>query len=325
MALTIEKYSSVNKRKWDAFLAGSKNGTFLFYRDYMEYHSDRFVDHSLMFYDNGALFAILPANIVSGKLVSHAGLTYGGIIVDHTMRVSRSLEVFCALGKYLRTQNIGEFVYKSIPHIYHKRPAEEDLYALFIKGFTLAKREPSAAIDIQNYGLPGKKSNGCKRALAAGMLCREVKSSDNLMGIVNATLQAKYKVSAVHTVNEIDLLRSRFPQNIVFIETCVGTQIVGGAILYVSDRVVHAQYLTSTLQGKQHRCMDFTVGWIIDRYRATHKWFDFGISTEQGGRYLNASLMSQKEEFGAFAIVYDTYSINTSALNVGDNDNISLP
>ena len=78
MPIDVIKYNSNMKAEWDAFVETSKNGTFLFMRNYMEYHSDRFADHSLMFYCNNRLLAVLPANIRESEktLVSHGGLTY---------------------------------------------------------------------------------------------------------------------------------------------------------------------------------------------------------------------------------------------------------
>lgn len=53
--MKIEIYKSGLKAEWDGFVRNSKNGTFLFYRDFIEYHGDRFGDYSLMFYDGGSL------------------------------------------------------------------------------------------------------------------------------------------------------------------------------------------------------------------------------------------------------------------------------
>lgn len=61
------------------FIATATNATFLHNRDYMEYHSDRFEDFSLMAYDNHShLIGVLPANRTNNELWSHQGLTYGG-------------------------------------------------------------------------------------------------------------------------------------------------------------------------------------------------------------------------------------------------------
>ncbi len=48
----------------------------------MDYHSDRFNDHSLVFTRKNRLIGLLPANIKDEALYSHGGLTFGGIISD---------------------------------------------------------------------------------------------------------------------------------------------------------------------------------------------------------------------------------------------------
>ena len=78
ISMEIKNYSAERKKEWDNFLETSKSPVFLFKRDYMEYHRDRFKDKSLMFYDDGKLIAILPANVDKKEIVSHGGLTFGG-------------------------------------------------------------------------------------------------------------------------------------------------------------------------------------------------------------------------------------------------------
>ena len=79
----VVRYTPEKTDEWNTFTARSRNGTFLFDRRYMDYHSARYHDHSLMIYDRGRLVALFPANeTVDGRLISHEGLTYGGLIVD---------------------------------------------------------------------------------------------------------------------------------------------------------------------------------------------------------------------------------------------------
>ena len=130
-SITIENYSSDLKVQWNEFVSKAKNGLFLFSRDYMDYHSDRYVDNSLMFMRDGKLVAVMPANIDNGILFSHAGLTFGGIISDVSVKTSDMLKIFHALIRYCKNLAIKEIVYKAIPYIYHSVPADEDLYALF--------------------------------------------------------------------------------------------------------------------------------------------------------------------------------------------------
>ncbi|MEM2995168.1 MAG: GNAT family N-acetyltransferase, partial [Candidatus Bathyarchaeia archaeon] len=84
--IKIVKYNEKHRMAWDDFIKNSKNGVFLFYRDYMEYHADRFTDFSLMFFDNNRLIAVMPANVKDDILFSHGGLTFGGIVTDRKMK-----------------------------------------------------------------------------------------------------------------------------------------------------------------------------------------------------------------------------------------------
>ena len=49
----IIKYTPEYRQQWDAYVAKARNATFLFYRNYMDYHSDRFKDYSLLFFKIG--------------------------------------------------------------------------------------------------------------------------------------------------------------------------------------------------------------------------------------------------------------------------------
>ena len=63
----IETYKDNYKADWNNFVDSSKNSTFLFNRDFMDYHSDRFEDFSLMVYEKSELIALLPLNIIEDK------------------------------------------------------------------------------------------------------------------------------------------------------------------------------------------------------------------------------------------------------------------
>ena len=145
--LEIRRYTSTMADEWNQFVATSKNGTFLFDRRYMDYHSDRFPDHSLVFYRKGRLYALLPATLQPTGLISHAGLTYGGLITDYRATAADVCELFILLNDYLRQEGIGHVVYRPTPHIYHRLPAEEDLYALTqVCHARLTARDISSAI-----------------------------------------------------------------------------------------------------------------------------------------------------------------------------------
>ena len=127
----IVRYTPDKAVEWNAFVAQSKNGTFLFDRGYMDYHADRFKDFSLMVYKDGNLYALLPANIKGDILTCHGGLTYGPLVMNRKCSAKGIQESFIVINLYLRASHVSRVIYKAIPWIYHQLPAEEDLYAKF--------------------------------------------------------------------------------------------------------------------------------------------------------------------------------------------------
>ena len=144
----LKPYQTSDKKLWDTFIDESKNGVFLFKRDYMDYHSDRFKDQSLVILNNkDELIACFPANIDGDVIYSHQGLTYGGIIQSKKLKMLDVLEIFKQIIAFYK-KHIKKIVYKSIPHIYHNYPSEEDSYALFRYNAKLIRRDISSTINL---------------------------------------------------------------------------------------------------------------------------------------------------------------------------------
>lgn len=309
--ICVVRYEVKHKPLWDDFILKSKNGVFLFYRNYMDYHADRFADHSLLFFDDNKMVAVMPANATGSEFVSHGGLTFGGIISDYRMRTPLMLEIFAALKEYLIAQGFKELIYKAIPHIYHELPAEEDLYALFIHNAKLFRRDVSSTIYMQervSYSKGRKWS--VKKSKAAGLDVRRSYDFKTFMAIEEDNLRRKYGVNPTHTADEIQLLASRFPENIKLFTVHMDDIMVAGVIVYESKNVAHAQYISSNDRGEEVGGLDIILDFLINEYYLEKKYFDFGISTEKSGRYLNVGLIQNKESFGARATVYDFYEID---------------
>src|SRR5208282_4881811 len=123
--ISVVAYTPQRKSEWDAFVRRAKNGLFLFLRDYMDYHSDRFTDGSLMFYKEDRLLALLPANLHGDVLASHGGLTFGGVLCDHAMTVTDMLDVFAQITEHARKRRLKSVLYKAIPYPFSRMPAQE--------------------------------------------------------------------------------------------------------------------------------------------------------------------------------------------------------
>ena len=295
--------------EWNQFASASKNGTFLFDRRFMDYHSDRFSDHSLMCYREGRLYALLPANEKGDTLVSHGGLTYGGLVTDSRCSAKGVLDTFTAINDYLRRQAIRHVVYKAIPWIYHQLPAEEDLYALTaVCHARLTIRDISSAIiGTRRLKFTESRRSGLRKALKAGLRICESDDVDAFWHILNDNLTQKYAVRPVHSADELRLLQSRFPENIKLWLVYDGDKPVGGTLLFLTPQVLHTQYISATPYGKQHGALDLLFDHLINNVYAHYPYIDFGKSTVSDSADLNEQLIFQKEGFGARAVCYDTY------------------
>jgi hypothetical protein len=279
-------------------------------RDHMEYHSDRFVDHSVMFFDESRLVAVMPANADANTLHSHAGLTFGGIVSDRRMSMVTMLELFDTLLAYLRNRRIVRLIYKRVPHIYHGLPADEDLYALYRHQAKLTRRDVSSTIWMSERPRTTKgRRSSAKRASTQGLEVRESHDFEQFMSIAKDQLFRRHRLVPTHTGEEIRTLAARFPDNIKLFGVYGGADLMGGVIIYASRRVAHVQYMTASDDGRKLGVVDRVLDVLLNDTYADVPYFDFGISTEDGGRYLNAGLTAYKESYGARTIAYDAYEL----------------
>lgn len=308
--IEVIQYNSDYKSLWNNYISKSKNGTFLFYRDYMEYHSNRFKDNSLMFFEGDRLIAVMPANIYGNVLYSHAGLTYGGIISDQNMTISKMLGIFPVLMKYCSSSGIKKVIYKAIPHIYHIFPAEEDLYAIFRYEGTLIRRDVSSTIYLKKRIKFSKNRRRCvRKAEKSNLIFKQTDDFNTYWTILTKYLEQRHSKRPVHTIEEISYLHEKFPENIKLFCSFKNEDMLAGIVIYESSQVAHAQYMICTEIGNKIGALDFLIENLIDYYCETKRYFDFGISTEKEGLYLNEGLSFFKEGFGARTVVYDHYEI----------------
>jgi len=304
----IRRYTHEQEPEWNDFVKRSKNGTFLLDRNYMDYHADRFADNSYMVYRRDKLYALLPGNVADGIFYSHQGLTYGGLIMSEKTVAADVVQIFKLLNGLLKADGLKKVIYKPIPWIYHRQPSEEDLYAIVEVCGAVMSRGLSSAISRQQQNKWYRiRECGAKQAKQAGVIVEESEDYALFWQILSDNLNERYGLNPVHTLEEIELLHRRFPDHIRLIVARVGEEVLGGTVLYVSNSVVHTQYIAASPKGKQLHVLDLLFEVVIRNALTTHAYFDFGISTEKHGTYLNENLIYQKEGFGGRGICYDWY------------------
>ena len=309
--IQIKKYIAAEKQNWDLFNAHAKNSTFLFYRDYLEYHAERFKDQSLLFYHKGKLLGLLPLHWQGDTVSSHNGLTFGGIICGFRMKTPLMAEIFVALLDYLNKENFKRFIYKPVPVIYHQVPAQEDLYALYLNKATLQHRTISSALVLnkpKNYS--ELRLRLLKKVMKSAFRIEESNKYTEFMQIVAEVLWHKHGIWPAHTATEISYLASKFSRNIKLYVVYSQEEMLGGTLVYLNSEVVHLQYIAFNQKGKQLHALDLVVDFLIKKYQVEKTYLNFGVSHGQDIYDLNLGLIFNKESYGAGPIIQDTYLIN---------------
>jgi hypothetical protein len=304
---TVKPYTPSDATAWDSVVERSRNGNFLHRRRYMDYHAERFLDQSLLIERDGEIEAVFPANRQGDEIVSHGGLTYAGLIATDALRAESTLDVFQALGNHYRTHGAERIVYKAVPHVFHRFPAEEDLYALHRLGARLKRRDISSVISLREpFHFNECRRRSIKKARNAGV---RVQLSDDVMAfhaLLTETLR-RHDAVPTHSLQELQLLHDRFPRNILLHEARRRDALQAGALVYDFGNVVHTQYLASSEDGRRTGALSLLLSELINSTYADRHYFSFGISSEEEGRQLNGGLIAQKESFGARAITHDHY------------------
>lgn len=305
----IRRYSVDDKRLWDEFVDAARNSTFLFRRDYMDYHADRFADFSLLFYSDGRLRALLPAHKSGTMLCSHNGLTYGGLIVNEETTAADVCDMFSLLNCYLRQEGFVKVVYKPVPWIYHTMPSDEDLYAIYYKcGARLSSRRISSAVALPQESRWRKGHRlQLQRAKREGVTVKSDAPLAEFWPLLEENLMIRHSAKPVHSLEEMSLLKEKFPCNICQYSAYKDGKLIGGVTLYISRRVIHCQYIATNPLGRKLGALETIFCDIIQNDNGHHAYLDFGTSNEAGGSILNLGLIANKEGYGARGVVYDTY------------------
>lgn len=279
----------------------------------MDYHSHRFKDYSLMVYKNKSLIAQLPANIKDDALYSHQGLTYGGLVLSNNIKLSDVIEAFGTLLKFLDNNYIKTLYLKQIPDIYCSYPSAEIDYIMFKTQADLYKSDVLSVISHAEDGLKFSKDRkeGIKRGIKNNLSVIEEDDFQPFWNdILVPNLEKKHKVKPVHSLDEITLLKKKFPNNIKLYNVYKDDNLVAGTVIFDTENVAHSQYISGNEDKNKLGSLDFLHDYLLNNIYKSKPYFDFGISHEKDGR-INKGLLYWKEGFGARSVIQNFYSINT--------------
>ena len=299
---------------WDELVERAPMATFLHSRRFLSYHGDRFEDASLLLFDEqDRLRAALPAALdpeLADTVVSHPGATYGGLVHDGSVNGDRTRDALAQVREHYAAQGLERLRYDAVPHIYHRSPSQDDIWALAELGATLVRSDLSCAIDLANRREPSeRRRRSIRRARERGVTVSE--GTDGLAAfwpVLESTLERRHAARPVHTLAEIEELRSRFPQRILPLVATLDSEPCAGAVLFVTHTTVHTQYLAATEAGMDASALDAVIEHGVELAAARGaRWFDFGISPGEDRRGVLAGLYRYKAEFGGGGVVHERY------------------
>ncbi len=311
---TVRLYQKNDYENWNAFIGQAKNATFLFHRDFMEYHKDRFEDYSLIVLDGEKWVAILPANVVGNEVFSHQGLTYGGLVYNEKVKLTAVIKIFKTILSFLTDSKIEKLQVKLLPSIYNQKPAEELNYALFLAKAQLLRRDSLSVVDLsKDNNLSKLRKRSIQKGLSNGFTIKEVDDFEGFWNeILIPNLEKKHQTKPVHTLEEITKLKALFPKNIRQFNIYDKGEIIAGTTIFESEIVAHSQYISGKEDKNELGGLDLLFQHLISEIFKKKRFFDFGISNENQGKKLNNGLSYWKESFGASTIVHDFYEVETA-------------
>ncbi len=311
--IEVKRYNGKCASEWDAFFANSKNGTFILQRGFVDYHQDRFSDHSLMIYQDQKLRAVVPAHEKDEVLYAHQGLTYGGFVWHKKIKFTQAFDCFKAALVYAHAQGMNTMNLKEIPRIYAQVPSDELDYFLNLAQAKCIKKDVALVIDYDNaLGFEKNRREGLNRARRHEL---KVVCDDNFEGfwdtILIPQLSEKHGAKPVHSLEEIKLLASRFPESIKQVSVYHKEKLVAGTTVFLTPTVVHPQYVMGDSDKNKLGSIDLAYDFIIKEFARGRRYFDFNTSSENNGALLNSGLLFWKQTCGARCITVSQYEIET--------------
>ena len=318
---SVRLYQKSDFTLWNSFLEIAKNATFLFHRDFMEYHSDRFEDYSMLVFENNKLVAVVPANRIEKTVFSHQGLTYGGLVVTKKCKLIEFISVFSEVLKFLNSNQISNFQVKPLPKFYSDIFSDEIEYCLYVLNAKLTQRNINSVIDLKkDFFISKSRKESIRRGLNNNLEIREELNFDLFWNeILEPNLIKKHNVKPVHSAKEMELLQLNFPNNIKHFNIYDSGKIVAGTTVFIAGKVIHPQYISGNKDKNFLGSLDYLYHHLITVVYKNYDFFDFANSNEQFGKKLNKGLLFWKESFGAKTVVQNFYEVETKNYNLLEN------
>ncbi|MDG4714480.1 GNAT family N-acetyltransferase [Winogradskyella marincola] len=279
----------------------------------MDYHNDRFQDFSLMIYKDEKLIALMPANKVDDCVYSHQGLTYGGFIYKSDLKSEDVINLLKAVLNYLLDNKIKTLELKELPIVFLENQTNNPLaYLCFKLKAQLVRVDMHSVVDLKFKAYNRSRKNGYKRGQKNNLVVKEVNDFEDFWNkILIPNLDNKHDVKPVHSLEEIQLLKTKFPNKIRQFNVYHNNIIVAGTTIFETKHVAHSQYISGNTDKNTLGSLDFLHHHLLEDVFASKSYFNFGISNLNQGQNINQGLLYWKEGFGSHSITQSFYKFDT--------------
>ena len=279
----------------------------------MDYHRDRFEDHSLMIFKNEALVALLPTHLLNKSLVSHNGLTYGGLIVDNNFDQSDIKLLFDSVFSYCKLNGFKQLILKTMPNFYQNKSQEKiEGYLKQICEAKLDKKRVLAIDYSQPLTIHKTKLKHFRKHQATDFIIKKENTFKLFWNkVLIPLLKEKHNTKPVHSLGEIELLNSQFPKEIVQYNVYCQDKILAGITIFDKGNIVKSQYGAATKLGKKTRALEYLFLNLIFKFKQEEKTF-FSMGTVIDKSFpegYNTGLYKQKKELGCSDYTQNCYNL----------------
>lgn len=306
---TVIRYTESHKSLWNEFLSKSNTPLLLFDRNFLEYHQNRFTDHSLLFFDKAKLIALLPANQDKETLYSHQGLTFGGLITAMTAKYPIKEKIIANLINYCKENYFNSLLIKQLPQFLQQKPDESESFIWKSYGGQTHLLDLNAVINFSQFSpkndWQNRKYRNSNKAEKNNITITESVDYQGFWEILSKNLHIKFGLKPVHSLEEISYLQSIFPTKIKLYVALQETEILAGTVLFDYGNTLHAQYIAANEKGKELGAIDLLFSTILTTYSTHYQYFSFGVSNTRKGYEINQGLLEWKQGWGAMVRVHE--------------------
>ena len=307
--LSLKHWGDLTTERWDNAVDESVSPLFFFKRAYISYHGDELSEISTAYEINGHLVALFPVSVHENNAVSFGGLTFGGLLYNRNLGTKEIFSIMDMALSHYRELGLDRLIYKPTPQIFRSVFSGADEYYIWRQGARVSAVDLSSIWSPENYRKPSKlRIRGRKKAEREAIFLSSLNDTSAFHRMLVANL-ARHAATPVHSESDLAYLRERFPKEIKLTGAFANDSLVAGVLTFDFGKVVHAQYIASTERGRGAGALDLVFFRIMDQCRERSKFLSFGRSTEDNGRLLNDSLLSQKEGFGSTPFPIFSYAL----------------